>query len=344
MSLEYESETSLPSRICLALVCLLLGIPLLLWLFSKLSAPLKRSAPASNPQDSTNVHGDVRQDRPIQIEVIHSLEERTAATRKETREDKRYRVEKWTMLFVLAYAAVAILQWCAMNQNLKEAQTQTEIAKQQMEASERPWLSVDASIDGPLIFKPPKTGPGEPNPFIVGQTGAMIRIKFILTNKGHSPAVNVNINPLLIPDGGSTNAKDQVDKLCGKDKSPLIPLGGGFGQVIFQDDKPFEWPLTFFASKKDVDAAAQDRLNQLLPLAPNYKGRLLISFSIVGCVGYQSGFTNAAVIGSKQSTKFATGYQTGFWYEIEEPIDPRGPDVPASDLHLRHELWGFWVR
>jgi len=182
---------------------------------------------------------------------------------------------------------------------LKESQAQTRISQQQMEISERPWLSVRAEIDSPLVFNEPMPIPGVPTAWIHGETAAAITIKFTIINKGHSPAEGIQVMPEIFPESSTHQSKLEQERTCGKDYT-IAPLNFPVGEVVFHDDPPLEEHIGLTVSKSDMDAAVREfrkRFNDLVP-GTGDKMRPSVSFFLVGCVNYQSNFTNAALIGS----------------------------------------------
>jgi hypothetical protein len=147
---------------------------------------------------------------------------------------------------------------------LKTAQQEAQAAQlaagsstQQVELSQRPWISVDS------VTVPPNES------LIVGKNLIMTTIAVDLTNIGHSPATNVAVRVQLI--GAETGSfPDEVKGVCeDAEQDTNLP----FGETIFQDKKgsPISYP-TRLSPKEVVRYWAQG-------------GGV---FSVVGCAAYRS--------------------------------------------------------
>jgi hypothetical protein len=80
------------------------------------------------------------------------------------------------VVVVAVYTSVAAWQACLTRDQLAVMRRQLDA----MEADQRPWIKIEATIAGPLTFF-------EPAGF------ADMPMHFILTNVGHSPAFNVRL-------------------------------------------------------------------------------------------------------------------------------------------------------
>jgi hypothetical protein len=113
----------------------------------------------------------------------------------------------------------AQLQAEASQASVNAIQKQTIIARQQLEASTRPWIAVDFAIDGALTFD---------------TSGARVRFAMQIDNLGHSPALNLDILPKVINDAGPRS--DQMQRECAKDMLPKYVTKmnlSSFGDTVF---------------------------------------------------------------------------------------------------------------
>jgi len=69
---------------------------------------------------------------PIRVEVVPSPEQTTANQEKERREDAKFRIERFTAIFVFIYATVAIIQWRETHNTYIEIQKQTKTQRQEI--------------------------------------------------------------------------------------------------------------------------------------------------------------------------------------------------------------------
>src|SRR5579862_1245991 len=80
------------------------------------------------------------------------------------------------VFFTALLVGASIAQWCAINR-------QASITEDQIRVSGRPWVSLDVTVAGDLIFEP--------------NGSANILVRYNLKNAGHSPAVEVQTRLLL---------------------------------------------------------------------------------------------------------------------------------------------------
>lgn len=208
-----------------------------------------------------------------------------------------------TWVAVLAasvYAGIAAYQ-------LGEVRKANVIARQQLEASARPWLSVDSvsiSVDNDFIFQ---------KNFI--QSSVAIHIK----NIGHSPATNVRIFPQLQLEATQTTPSiDAVKSMCdGVGSQTTIE---GLGETIFPDREGQPVGYLVGLQRKDVDRYWQDQPNR-----PDV-------LQIMGCVAYRSPLSGKP-------------YYTGFIYMVTLPKYPAAPTIiPSQKVILVKILLGDIVQ
>jgi hypothetical protein len=190
------------------------------------------------------------------------------------------------------------------------AKLSADVAEKALIAANRPWVKVDIQVGGPIFFD---------------ANGANFRLKYILTNVGHSPATNVWVIPRVIypvysatePGGFSPRAEMQRDIDVLKTRSPS-PFGFALfpGDVIIQD-------ITISMPQSEIERSTQI-IQAIYP-------------EIVGAVDYRIGFDDQS-------------HQTGFIVKVGRNNVPRpvtigqnrAPnviwvdegDVPAEDVRL----------
>jgi hypothetical protein len=223
----------------------------------------------------------------------------------------------------------------------KAAQDQVGVMQKQLESSERPWLAVEAYIDGPLTFKVPG-----------GQVGLLMAVKFRLINKGHSPAQAAFITADLFPMTKSLILTDRQKDICerGSHNWPSTSPIGVIGKIIFAGDTA-EDMHNFSVMKRDIDNALQD------PPVGNTNGTMLF-LSIAGCVNYGSSVPNKEAIQTPETTteRSVRAYQTGFIFHVfrvrtrtstelsyPDAILPSEGVIPMSSLDLVKELTGNYA-
>jgi hypothetical protein len=190
------------------------------------------------------------------------------------------------------------------------AQRSTELAEKALVAANRPWVKVDIHVGGPIVYN---------------VNGANITLRYILTNIGHSPAVNVEVHPRLVarliggdkPEHVDVRAELRKDIVGLKSRAPS-PFGYSLfpGDIISQD-------VTVSMSPTEIEEATK-LIGAIYPI-------------VVGSVGYRMGFDDES-------------HQTGFIVEIRRNDAPRPStieknrsaaaiwvdegDVPAADVRL----------
>lgn len=116
------------------------------------------------------------------------------------------------VLLLFVNVIMAIANWRAA----KAARDSAETAKDTLIAEDRPWLTADVRIAGPLVFD---------------KTGAVsVPVWFAVKNSGHSPAINAWAFPeLFLPRNTETEPNIEREKFC----SSVTRMTNGSGQAIF---------------------------------------------------------------------------------------------------------------
>ena len=214
------------------------------------------------------------------------------------------------------------LQWQI---NLNRAQSKDAPVKQP-DSPERPWVSIEIEIAGPLAYD------------AVGWDAGVrwhMPIRFRLTNTGNSPATSVDvyadIRPFMIgywpperikdgvPQGEpipGTNAAGELKALCEAHAAISQQLGSFMGQTIFKG-RNFEGLFHLNANPALFDAARQ---------SPGFSGNLLM----LVCVGYKSPTDDRL---HQTGESFAV-------YVTNGKIDLSGGSIPEDKLQLTSEPMG----
>ena len=195
------------------------------------------------------------------------------------------------------------------------AQRSTELAEKSLVAANRPWVKVDIQIAGPIVYN---------------VNGANITLRYILKNIGHSPAVNVGVNPRLIAPIFSSDKPGNFDPRAELHKDiealkarPVL----SFGYSLFPDEVIAQ-EVTVTMSNEEVKRATEI-IGAIYP-------------TIIGTVDYRMGFDDKV-------------HQTGFIVEVRRNDAPRPStveknrsaaaiwvdegDVPAADVRLFRSIF-----
>lgn len=275
-------------------------------------------------QKSQNEHQQAQSVVRPEIKILRPInaEKEAREARNEKRDRWKLRIEGATFLAVFAYAIINYHMLGQMRETNKatsdsfsktlgemKAQTSAQqiaadaakreanIGTNQLELSERPWVSIkEISINEPLRFD---------------AKGALISTIHVLRNTGHSPGMHVKWKSQLMTvnwfKGINTEISIAQDALCQRvrDSSPL------FENTIFPDDKITQSDgidLPF----KDIDAALKHRESEPEPL------RGTIELALVACIDYQFSFAPG-----HHQTKYVflmgTPARLGWWNDNIKP-------------------------
>ncbi len=200
----------------------------------------------------------------------------------------------------LGIAAVAILQWREMTEATRASQQATEIAAYalnenqrqfrktlgqmmvqndaaktsadaaksaaetaaaQLEMTDRPWVTIDVLITGPLTYS---------------DEGVQMNFSFVPKNIGHSPAQDVLISPQLIPVSMGDDVRVKQNQIC------KVANQTGFPKYTLFPDEPFTQPFGLGMSAESIAA-------RWGKLPPNMGLPDPIPIALVGCVDYTYG-------------------------------------------------------
>jgi hypothetical protein len=239
---------------------------------------------------------------------------------RERRDKTKYRIEKWGLFVLSIYTAFTGFMAWQMKESTKAAARAANAAQKQLEMSERPWITVALSVNGPLQFD--------------SRGWATVHVQSVMKNVGHSVATHITLYPSI--DMGT----EHLLKIIGKQSYNCefmrnnIDNSGVNVITLFPEESHID-NFAFQLTKEDIDKAARGPDNNLTRIA------------IYGCADYGMAFTSE-------------NHQTGFYYELERinpkgdiygsggrlivPAMVIGEDVPASGLQIRRSSdGGFFV-
>src|SRR5271166_6628935 len=151
-------------------------------------------------------------------------------------------------------AEQAVIQARAANTSADAAIKTAQIGQQQLDTSQRPWITEVTQIATPIEFN---------------VNGMRITFLFTLDNIGHSPAENVWVDAKLINTIVNTPSVAEHQRLCNG------PTSGTLGETLFPG-KPFSWAWSWTIPWNEIQGT----------IAPNLLGPLLY-----GCIEYNYGLS-----------------------------------------------------
>jgi hypothetical protein len=226
------------------------------------------------------------------------------------------------VFFTAALVVVTYKLYGSGEDAVNVARQSANIASDALVTSNRAWVKIDVAIDGPLVKR---------------ESGAAIKLKYTLTNVGHSPATDVtvtaNAQP-LVPSAlrYNTDFISRIQNLRANRPKPnpdvMLPQSG---IVLFPDDPNFAQPGNLFINLSMFAAATVP-----LPINP----------IVVGGVYYHTGLDEKT-------------HLTTFAFQIVRKDVPRSgeaaklsptdlflvdlPNVPATDLDINNNIWGGYA-
>jgi hypothetical protein len=273
--------------------------------FFKSSTPVEQTIHTNSTQNDARNERDAGQNipnNPVRV-IVERLPPPEPPEHERQAEKKRDRRPQWgllvvnvlTLAAVVFYACVTYKMWCEM-------QEQTHTSHRQLEAEQRPWLSLAGlRMTGPLTFD---------------ANGANISVQYQLKNTGHSPAMQVWLeSELYVESRFGLDARAERGRLCDKIVEQETP-SFNIGETIFPgDDFVRQWNLQ--APKASIDES-RSQLGGIFAL------------DVVACVAYRSSF-------SKDT--YYTGLQVSLnRFDKNHPLVALGfrdtQDVPLELLRL----------
>jgi hypothetical protein len=193
----------------------------------------------------------------------------------------------------------------------KTASDQSRDMEKSLIAANRPWIKVEIRVGGPIVYN---------------VNGANFTLQYVLTNIGHSPAVNVHVSPRVIfpvlsmEAESKFNPRAELEKIIAAEKARSGP--SFFGHSLFPEETITQ-PITVTMTDDDIKLATA-LIGAIYP-------------TIVGTVSYRMGLDDES-------------HQTGFIVEIKRDDTPRPStiqnnrwagaiwvdegDVPANEVRL----------
>ena len=196
--------------------------------------------------------------------------------------------------------------------NAAKAAVETNL--KQLELAERPWISADFAIAGPLKF---------------GSDGARVNIRIFLKNTGHSPAIHGMYDfRFLVPFLERPDPARERDDLCKEVEGRTeLPRNRRFTQTWFPGDQNLV-NVSLPIAQADIRKALVDTPRSLFPDQPPTTAT--IGPVLVGCIAYRPSFAEVT-------------YSTGYVLDLMQidptsgvvlRIEPKPGEIPANALRL----------
>jgi hypothetical protein len=150
----------------------------------------------------------------------------------------------------------------ATQQVSSAAKSTAEATARQLELSQRPWISIDTSIESPLTFTP--------------EGAAQVSVNFVIRNVGSTPAKGLSVQPkILIASQGELDPVMQRSKICEENRTREPETDGTlFPRVELTKS------VTFVADAWDI-VKELNRTNSFSPV-------------VIVCASYRSTFDDSA--------------------------------------------------
>ena len=213
-----------------------------------------------------------------------------------------------------------------MRSGAKHTEHQLSIMEGQltsMQIDERPWLSLDVDIGGPLAYGVVGTGT---------DVSWHIPLTYRLRNLGKTPAIDVvffaHILPMVSGKEGIVFAKE-LDKACDFPEK-MIGIGFAWGEVIFPQE---EWPEKSFLVSGDEKIFEKAKLADPDKNTTRYFGQFLVA----PCVTYKSTFSTAGL-------PFRTAKEYFITRRNGAAINLDGETINRTDLNFTPNKHGAMAR
>jgi len=181
------------------------------------------------------------------------------------------------------------------------ARSAANTAAKALEVSDRAWISVDASVSGPLTFD--------------DTNGVYVGFRFTLNNVGRSPAQGVHISPELVMTVLLSNTESEQKRIC-EGHAKAVKAGVRHQEYTVFPGEPDIEEERIQLSTKEIDAFYS-------PTEKALGGRPdPLPIGLVGCVDYT--FLSSPV-----------HHQTGFAFQILTR-DTRGPLISQTPIAANH--------
>jgi hypothetical protein len=206
-----------------------------------------------------------------------------------------------------ALVMVGIFQTAATVRSADAAKKAAQIAASQMEITDRPWITIDASIISPLTYD---------------GKAARVAFSFAPKNIGHSPAQNVLIMPELVPAFMGDDVREEQKRIC----DGAAQMNSAFPKYVLFPEEPFQEPFRLDLPTEVINS----RWSEIQPRSMKIPD--LIPIVLLGCVDYTY----------ETSPRH---HQTGFAFDIimkdgRLPLKSLVPLNPDSLALRRHVIFG----
>jgi hypothetical protein len=204
-----------------------------------------------------------------------------------------------------------------MKQSIAAAKEANNVAERAMIAGQRPWIHVDVSLDGGMVFD--------------DQGNATIPLLFILKNIGRSPATSVRVNTyFFLESPHHSQPLVQYRKFCEIVRDPKYDM---MSHTLFPDEKPRQ--IRLFVS---IGSSQFNEHRKSWEQVTGYEWRHFAPH-LIGCVSYAIPFDDRQ-------------HQTGFMAQLKRRlIGQREPlqwgmfnlderTVPNTEMRLFYSPFG----
>jgi hypothetical protein len=218
------------------------------------SEAIREYAKAQDGAAKPNPPITIRSEVQIPPEVIQRHDANQAdQSRTQTR---GYWVSFLTLIVLSLYTAFTGLTICEIRRQNSAVSAQVGIMQKQLEATDRPWVTVEPSISSPLVYN---------------KSGLKIDLDFAVANTGRSPANRVWVSAGLVPGFELRDWWKKQDAMCDDWQFRIAPY------VLF--------PGAHFSQPKSL----QLRPDEIDPYRSSHSvngSHDVMAMGIVGCVGY----------------------------------------------------------
>lgn len=214
----------------------------------------------------------------------------------------------------------------------RAAEEAANTAAKQLEMAERPWISADLAVGGPLVF---------------GADGAKMPVVLSITNSGRSPATRVEVTvewfPIFLdrPDPflRLMNVCKSVEAASSTISPEAVKNGAHYmSRIIFPGKQPSQI-YVLSMDRADIQEGISGIAKHLFPgYAPK---RRALQIDVLACIGYRPPFLEA---------QYHTGIITElFRLDSKQPrasaeISADPGEIPPGDLRMMiHPVYGTYA-
>ncbi len=205
--------------------------------------PLTDQHNGESGKESANRH--VYVEPGVQIDLVKDLKEKyeTNLTETNTQAQKQLSWAKVSAALLAVYVMATLGIYWANKKAADAAKVSADVAHDTLLVANRPWVSAEVFVDGPLQFT---------------QNGATIALKVRLQNIGHSVAKSVDAWPRLTFD--RIKALDSLQEVCNIANAP-VNAKSDFGFLLFPDQPAIAVPTPVSATLQDIQIGQKESSN-----------------------------------------------------------------------------------